>query len=87
MIAAGKLSDVEWPRYKNEREKMNSGVLPVENHEIDSLADKGHKFKSFSRQCFALCKQETESPEIELHWHWHRNNQKEVELDVKVEDK
>jgi hypothetical protein len=45
LILAAKLTNAEWPRYKNGQNKsnnLNNGLLPVEHPKIEFLADTGH---------------------------------------------
>jgi hypothetical protein len=48
------MSNADNKCYKSGCKKPNSGLLPVDDPKIVFLADKGHRVRSFARNCFPL---------------------------------
>jgi hypothetical protein len=57
LLAAGRATERECPRYKNGQKKPDHGQLPVEHAAIQFLADKGHRVRGYARVIFAEASQ------------------------------
>jgi hypothetical protein len=53
LLAAGRATERECPRYKNGQKKPDHGQLPLEHAAIQFLADKGHRVRGYARAIFS----------------------------------